>query len=133
MLNGKEPEDVEIEAIDQALVLHADHELNASTFAARVCVATLSDVYSGITSAIGTLKGPLHGGANEQVMAMLTEIGEEEKCYSICEKQIGQQRKNYGNGSSCISHRRSTCKTFTAHVRKANKVNRSRKMVSNVC
>ena len=54
-----------MEALDKALVLHADHELNASTFAARVTVATLSDIYSGITSAIGALKGPLHGGANE--------------------------------------------------------------------
>ncbi|MCY8360860.1 citrate synthase, partial [Bacillus inaquosorum] len=54
---------------------HADHELNASTFTARVCVATLSDIYSGITAAIGALKGPLHGGANEGVMKMLTEIG----------------------------------------------------------
>ena len=53
------------EALDKALVLHADHELNASTFTARVCVATLSDIYSGVTAAIGALKGPLHGGANE--------------------------------------------------------------------
>src|SRR5699024_6869167 len=60
MLNGKEGEDVEVEAINKALVLHADHELNASTFTARVCVGTLSDIYSGITSAIGALKGPLH-------------------------------------------------------------------------
>ncbi|MBJ6950119.1 citrate synthase, partial [Vibrio cholerae] len=61
MLNDREPNEVEIEAFDKALVLHADHELNASTFTARVCVATLSDVYSGITAAIGALKGPLHG------------------------------------------------------------------------
>src|SRR5690554_1574837 len=75
MLTGKEPEAIAIEALDKALVLHADHELNASTFAARVTVATLSDIYSGVTSAIGALKGPLHGGANEAVMAMLEEIG----------------------------------------------------------
>lgn len=75
MLNGEEATEIEIEAIDKALILHADHELNASTFTARVCVATLSDIYSGITAAIGALKGPLHGGANEQVMKMLTEIG----------------------------------------------------------
>lgn len=74
MLSGKEPDDIAITALDKALVLHADHELNASTFAARVTVATLSDIYSGVTSAIGTLKGPLHGGANEAVMAMLEEI-----------------------------------------------------------
>ncbi|MCK1996671.1 citrate synthase [Psychrobacillus psychrodurans] len=74
MLHGKLPQDIEIEAFDKALVLHADHELNASTFTARVCVATLSDIYSGVVAAIGALKGPLHGGANEQVMKMLTEI-----------------------------------------------------------
>ncbi|MBP1989489.1 citrate synthase [Paenibacillus eucommiae] len=74
-LTGNEPDKVAIEALDKALVLHADHELNASTFAARVTVATLSDIYSGVTSAIGALKGPLHGGANEAVMAMLEEIG----------------------------------------------------------
>ncbi|HLO12523.1 MAG TPA: citrate/2-methylcitrate synthase, partial [Pseudoneobacillus sp.] len=65
MLSGNVPEPIAVEAIDKALVLHADHELNASTFTARVCVATLSDVYSGVTAAIGALKGPLHGGANE--------------------------------------------------------------------
>jgi len=74
MLHGELPQDIEIEAFDKALVLHADHELNASTFTARVCVATLSDIYSGVVAAIGALKGPLHGGANEQVMKMLTEI-----------------------------------------------------------
>jgi len=71
MLNGQDPEPIAVEALNKALVLHADHELNASTFAARVTVATLSDIYSGVTSAIGALKGPLHGGANEAVMAML--------------------------------------------------------------
>src|SRR5699024_12248191 len=67
MLKGEEPENLEVEAMNKALVLHADHELNASTFTARVCVGTLSDIYSGITAAIGALKGPLHGGANEAV------------------------------------------------------------------
>ncbi len=74
MLRGSKPDATSIKALDTALVLHADHELNASTFAARVTVATLSDVYSGVTSAIGALRGPLHGGANEQVMVMLEEI-----------------------------------------------------------
>lgn len=67
-LNGEEPSPIEVEAFNKALILHADHELNASTFTARVCVATLSDIYSGITAAIGALKGPLHGGANEGVI-----------------------------------------------------------------
>jgi citrate synthase len=70
-LTGKHPDDVSERVFDVALTLHADHELNASTFAARVTAATLSDIYSAITSAIGALKGPLHGGANEAVIKML--------------------------------------------------------------
>src|SRR5699024_10297729 len=62
MYTGEEPTETAVEAINKALVSHADHELNASTFTARVCVATLSDLYSGVTAAIGALKGPLHGG-----------------------------------------------------------------------
>ena len=75
MLNGARPTDAVAKALDVCLVLHADHGLNASTFAARVTISTLSDMYSAITTAIGTLKGPLHGGANEEVMHMLNEIG----------------------------------------------------------
>jgi len=74
-LNGKEPDEVATRTMDVAFILHADHELNASTFAARVTAATLSDIYSAIVSAIGTLKGPLHGGANEGVIKNLLEIG----------------------------------------------------------
>lgn len=70
-LNGKRPDDVMEKVFDTALILHADHELNASTFAGRVTAATLSDIYSAVTSAIGALKGPLHGGANEAVVRML--------------------------------------------------------------
>ncbi|SHF78142.1 citrate synthase [Ornithinibacillus halophilus] len=98
MLNGKEPEDIEIEAINKALVLHADHELNASTFTSRVCVATLSDMYSGVTAAIGALKGPLHGGANEQVMKMLSEIGEEENAIPYIEQKLANKEKVMGMG-----------------------------------
>jgi len=74
MLNGDKPTPTAEKALDVALILHADHELNASTFAARVIAATLSDMHSAITGAIGALKGPLHGGANEAVMRMLFEI-----------------------------------------------------------
>ena len=74
MLNGAAPSKTAERALDIALILHADHELNASTFAARVTAATLSDMHSAITSAIGTLKGPLHGGANEAVFKILKEI-----------------------------------------------------------
>ena len=74
MLNGAKPSETATRTMDIALILHADHELNASTFAARVIAATLSDIHSAITGAIGALKGPLHGGANEAVMHMLFEI-----------------------------------------------------------
>src|SRR5580693_10022894 len=74
MLNGAAPSKTAERALDIALILHADHELNASTFAARVTAATLSDMHSAVTSAIGTLKGPLHGGANEAVFKILQEI-----------------------------------------------------------
>src|SRR5947209_4498513 len=70
-LTGKKPDDVMERVFDIALILHADHELNASTFAARVTAATLSDIYSAVTSTNGALKGPLHGGANEDVIRML--------------------------------------------------------------
>jgi citrate synthase len=74
MLNGEKPTETATRTMDVALILHADHELNASTFAARVIAATLSDIHSAITGAIGALKGPLHGGANEAVMRMLFSI-----------------------------------------------------------
>jgi len=74
MLNGEKPSETAVKTLDVALILHADHELNASTFAARVIAATLSDIHSAVTGAIGALKGLLHGGANEAVMRMLFEI-----------------------------------------------------------
>lgn len=98
MLNDKEPSEIEVEAMDKALILHADHELNASTFTARVCVATLSDIYSGITAAISALKGPLHGGANEQVMKMLMEIGTEENAIPYIEEKLKNKELIMGMG-----------------------------------
>ena len=77
MLTGSRPSAVATRAFDVALVLHADHELNASTFAGRVAAATLTDIYSAVVTAIGTLKGPLHGGANAEVMKMLLELGQD--------------------------------------------------------
>lgn len=77
MLSGERPSAVAARAFDVALVLHADHELNASTFAARVTAATLSDLHSAVAAGIGALKGPLHGGANAEVMKMLIAIGED--------------------------------------------------------
>jgi citrate synthase len=98
MLTGKEPADIAVEAFNKALVLHADHELNASTFTARVCVATLSDVYSGVTAAIGALKGPLHGGANEAVMKMLSEIGTLENVEPYVRGKLENKEKIMGFG-----------------------------------
>ena len=120
MLSGEEPSEIAIEAFNKALVLHADHELNASTFTARVCVATLSDVYSGITSAIGALKGPLHGGANEAVMKMLSEIGSLDKVESYIneklankEKIMGFGHRVYRNGDPRAKHLKSMSKKLT--------------------
>src|SRR5699024_1355444 len=98
MLNDREGENIEIEEINKALVLHADHELNASTFTSRVCVATLSEEYSVVTSAIGALKGTLHGGANEQVMAMLTDIGEKENAIPYIKKRLENKELIMGMG-----------------------------------
>src|SRR5207247_22211 len=80
-------------ALDIALILHADHEWNASTFAGRVTAATLSDIYSAVTSAIGALKGPLHGGANEAVMRMLEQIGEPSKVDQYVRNLFAQKKK----------------------------------------
>ncbi|MCR8643717.1 citrate synthase [Paenibacillus sp. N1-5-1-14] len=98
MMTGEEPDAIAIEALDKALVLHADHELNASTFAGRVTVATLSDMYSGVTSAIGALKGPLHGGANEAVMAMLEEIGGPDNVDTYISNKLNNKEKIMGFG-----------------------------------
>ncbi|CAM2969032.1 citrate synthase [Paenibacillus sediminis] len=98
MLTGKEPAEIAVKALDKALVLHADHELNASTFAARVTVATLSDIYSGVTSAIGALKGPLHGGANEAVMVMLSEINGKDDVDRYIQNKLDNKVKIMGFG-----------------------------------
>ncbi|WJP97166.1 citrate synthase [Macrococcus bovicus] len=98
MLFGEVPTEVQEEAFNKALILHADHELNASTFTARVCVSTLTDMYSGVTAAAGALKGPLHGGANEQVMKMLSEIGSMENVEDYIQKKIDNKEKIMGFG-----------------------------------
>jgi citrate synthase len=98
MLKGREPDAYTEHVMDLALILHADHEFNASTFAARVTAATLADMYSAITSAIGALSGPLHGGANEQVMRMLLRIGSVEKTESYLEQALANKEKVMGFG-----------------------------------
>ena len=86
------------DTLDVAFILHADHGMNASTFSARVTISTLSDFYSAIRSEIGTLKGPLHGGANEGVIHMLEEIGSEENVDAYVEKQLAEKKKIMGIG-----------------------------------
>lgn len=97
-LRGEKPSEFEERAFNTALILHADHELNASTFSARVTAGTLSDMYSAITSAIGTLKGPLHGGANEQVMNMLLEIKDKDKAQQWITDALANKKKIMGFG-----------------------------------
>lgn len=96
-ITGKRPERREAEIFDTCLVLHADHTMNASTFAARVCAATLSDMHSAIVAAIGTLKGPLHGGANEQVMRTLQSI-EPNKVAQAVRDKLARGEKIMGFG-----------------------------------
>ncbi len=97
-LLDREPTELEARALDVCLILHADHELNASTFAARVTASTLSDLYSAITSAIGTLKGPLHGGANERVMELLDEIGTVDRAEEVVKAKLSNHERIMGFG-----------------------------------
>ena len=101
MLTGERPSGLATRAFDVALILHADHELNASTFAARVIAATLSDIHSAIVGAIGALKGPLHGGANADVMRLLLEIGKDapmEKAEEVIRGKLARKEKIPGFG-----------------------------------
>lgn len=97
-LTGNKPDELMERAFDIALTLHADHELNASTFAARVTAATLSDIYSSITSGIGALKGPLHGGANEDVIKILLKAGDPDQAAKMVGDMLGQGKKVPGFG-----------------------------------
>ena len=97
-LTGKKPDDIMERAFDVAMILHADHELNASTFAARVTAATLSDIYSSVTSGIGALKGPLHGGANQDVITWLLKLGDEEAAVDAVKNTLARKVKIPGFG-----------------------------------
>jgi citrate synthase len=101
MLTGQRPSALAARAFDISLILHADHELNASTFAARVAAATLTDIHSSIVGAVGTLKGPLHGGANADVMRLLMEIGPEagpDKAAEVVRAKLARKEKIPGFG-----------------------------------
>jgi citrate synthase len=98
MVTGKEPSDADRKLMDALFILHADHELNASTFTARVIASTLSDIYSAITGAIGALKGPLHGGANEKVVEMTAEIGSKSNVEKYVRAKLEAKQKIMGFG-----------------------------------
>ena len=98
LLDGSEPSPKKVETLDVAYVLHAEHGMNASTFSARVTIATLTDIYSAMTAAIATLKGPLHGGANEGVIHMLQEIGDPKNVDAYVEKALAEKKRIMGIG-----------------------------------
>ncbi len=126
MLTGRRPSALETRAFDVALILHADHELNASTFAARVAAATLSDLHSAIVAGIGTLKGPLHGGANADVMRLLLEIGPDgplERAEEVVRAKLARKEKIPGFGHRVYrtedpraTHLRTMSKELTARM-----------------
>jgi citrate synthase len=98
LLDGQDPSPKKAETLDLAYVLHAEHGMNASTFSARVTISTLTDMYSALTAAIATLKGPLHGGANEGVIHMLQQIGSADKVDAYVEKMLAEKKKIMGIG-----------------------------------
>lgn len=120
---GQEPESDLVKIFDTCLILHADHELNCSAFATRVTTSSLSDMYSAVVSAIGALKGPLHGGANEQVMIMLKQIGTMDKAQQFVrdalaakEKVMGIGHRVYKNGDPRAAILRKISKELTARI-----------------
>jgi citrate synthase len=117
MLKGERPSPAAARSFDMALVLHADHEFNASTFAARVAASTLADVHGAITAAVATLKGPLHGGANEAVMKTLEEIGAPERLDAWVETALAQKQKLMGFGHAVYK----TEDPRATHLRKMSK------------
>jgi citrate synthase len=98
LLDAKLPSEKKTQILDLAFVLHAEHGMNASTFSARVTISTLTDIYSAITAAIATLKGPLHGGANEGVIHMLREINTPDRVEAFIEQALAEKKKIMGIG-----------------------------------
>lgn len=115
MINGEVPNELKAKTMDVCLTLHAEHGFNASTFTARVVAATMSDLYSSVTAAIGALKGPLHGGANTEVMHMLLEIGDESKADAFVDAKMEKKEKIMGMG-----HR--VYKTYDPRAKELNKL-----------
>lgn len=119
MLRGEKPSDRQVKALDVSLILYAEHEFNASAFSARCVVSTLSDLHSGITAAIGALKGPLHGGANERAMEVLQEVGSADQAESWIRNALANKRRIMGFGHRVYKEgdpRAVYLKTLTAEV-----------------
>ncbi|MBX3094675.1 MAG: bifunctional 2-methylcitrate synthase/citrate synthase [Cryobacterium sp.] len=122
MTFGEVPELVVVDAFDTSMILYAEHSFNASTFTARVVTSTLSDLYSAVVGAIGALKGPLHGGANEAVMHVFNEVGSADKAEAWLERALAEKRKIMGfghrvykNGDSRVPTMRASLDTLIAH------------------
>jgi citrate synthase len=149
MLTGQKPDPLSVEAMDMYLSLLADHDLNASTFTARVIISTLSDMHSAVAGALGALKGPLHGGANEKAMEMFLEIADPSKVDTWIEKAIQEKRKIMGFGHRvykvedprsvplrAMSHRlsqvRGDMRWYNISIKVAEAVQRQKKIYTNV-
>jgi citrate synthase len=104
MCFGEVPDQSVVRAFDISMILYAEHSFNASTFAARVVISTLSDIYSAVTAGIGALKGPLHGGANEAVMSMMLEVGSPEAAESWLRQRLADKEKVMGFGHRVYKH-----------------------------
>jgi citrate synthase len=124
MLLGQEPEEMPARVMDMALVLHADHEMNASTFAALVTASTLSDIYSAVASGVGALKGPLHGGANEAVLKMLQEIEDPKNVESWVEEALAKKKKIMGFGHRVYKNYDPRARIFKEHARRLSEKTR---------
>ncbi|MEJ2345908.1 MAG: 2-methylcitrate synthase [Gammaproteobacteria bacterium] len=123
LLHGEAPSDLHRRAMDASLILYAEHEFNASTFAARVCAATLSDFYSAITAAIGTLRGPLHGGANEAAMALIERFQTPEQAASGIREMLARKEKIMGFGHAVYREsdpRNATIKAWSRRLAEDN-------------
>lgn len=129
MLTGKEPDKEDAKIFDTALVLHLDHGLNASTFAGLVTASTLSDMHSAIVSAIGTLKGPLHGGANERVLKMLDEIGRPENAEKFIMESLKEKRKIMGFGHRVYKTMDPRAKILKEHAIKLSDKYKDRRLI----
>ena len=103
MLSGEEPDLEDADALDSTFILYADHTMNASTFTARIIASTLSDMFSAITGAIGALKGPLHGGANEEAMKMAEEVGKPDDAEAYVATGSRATRRSWGSATPCTA------------------------------